>query len=89
MTSSPDVTIAIVEKGANAQVRVTLSKWRGRTKVHVREYNPGAIAGQWWPGKGACLPVEKLPELVKALQDAEADARHRGLLSDAKNEVTV
>jgi len=81
MTGSPDITIAILDKSANAQVRVTLSQWRGQTKIHVREYNPGAVAGQWWPGKGVCLDVERLPELRAALEEAEREAHRRGLLS--------
>jgi hypothetical protein len=80
MTSSPDIIVTIIEKAANAQVRVSLSSWRGKTKVHIREYNPGPVAGQWWPGKGACLDVERLPELVKALQAAELEARRLGLI---------
>jgi hypothetical protein len=82
MTGSPDIVIAVLEKGANVQVRVTLSSWRGTTKVHVREYKPGAVAGQWWPGKGACLDVDRLPELVAALQAAEVEARRLGLIPD-------
>jgi hypothetical protein len=47
----------------------------------VREFTPGALAGSWWPSsKGATLDVSKLPELVSALQDAEAEARKRGLI---------
>jgi hypothetical protein len=77
-----DVTIAIIEKSFHAQVRVTLNSWRGQHKVHVREYTPGALADQWWPGKGACLDVEKLPELLEALQKAAVEAPKLGLLFD-------
>ena len=57
---------------------------QSQLKIHVREYNPGAIAGQWWPGKGTCLDVERLPELIAALQKAQAEARERGLLSEGR-----
>ena len=80
MKGSPDIFSITLQKGARAQVRVVLSIWRGQTKVHVREYDPGAIAGQWWPGKGACLDIDKLPELLLALTKAEAEARRLGLL---------
>ena len=89
MTRSHDIIIAIIEKSANTQVRVTLGQWRGRTKVHLREYHPGAIAGEWWPGKGACLDIAKLPQLVKALNDAEVEARERGLLVGLRKEVAA
>jgi hypothetical protein len=77
----PDIVIAIIEKDARTQVRVVLSSWRGKTKIHVRQFDPGPIAGQWWPsGKGAALDVERLPELVEALKEAESEARRIGLL---------
>jgi hypothetical protein len=39
--------------------------------------------------KGVSLRVELLPELVAALQAAEAEARQRGLLIDTKEEAAA
>jgi hypothetical protein len=84
-SGSPDLFVAVVEKGASSQVRVTLAKWRGQGKVSVREFAPGAIAGTFWPtAKGATIDVDKLPELIKALQAAEAQARDGGLLPQGR-----
>jgi hypothetical protein len=80
MTSSPDITVAVFEVSWRAQLRVTINTWKGKTKIHVREFNPGAVPGTWWPGKGACLDVERLPELVQAIRKAEAEARRMGLI---------
>jgi hypothetical protein len=82
MSTSPDIVIAIVQKSPVIQVRVTLAQWKGKTKVHVREYTPGPLPDQWWPSKGTCVDVERLPELVEAIQKALAEARRMGLLRD-------
>jgi len=83
--NSPDVFTAIVEKGDSCQVRVTVSKWRGQGKVSVREFTPGAISNTWWPtAKGATIDVDKLPELIAALQRAATEARRLGLLSKGR-----
>jgi hypothetical protein len=80
--ASSDITVAVIEKDARAQVRVTINTWRGTTKVNIRQFDPGAVAGTWWPsGKGAALDIEKLPQLVEAIRKAEAEARRLGLLS--------
>ena len=79
--TAPGTTIAIIDKGACAQVRVVLQSWRGAHKVSVREYSPGPVSGSFWPtNKGATLGVAKLPELIAALQAAEARVRSLGLL---------
>ena len=86
--TAPDTTIAIIEKGASTQVRVVLSIWRGQQRLHIREYTPGAIAGQWWPSsKGASLDVRRLPELLDALHQAEAELVILGLLPNCSREV--
>jgi hypothetical protein len=78
---SSDITIAAIEVSWRAQVRVILSAWRGRTKLHVREFHPGPVAGTWWPSKqGVALDMERLPDLLRALQDAEAVAIKKGFL---------
>jgi hypothetical protein len=84
-TSSPDIVVAEIAKGATSRVRVVLSTWRGQHKVHVREFTPGVLAGDWWPSnKGACVDVHHLPDLISGLQAAEAEARRRGLLTEGR-----
>ncbi len=76
-----DIMIASIEVSWRAQVRVMLSEWRGRRKLHVREYHPGAVQGTWWPSKvGVALDLERLPELIQALGAAEAEAIKKGFL---------
>jgi hypothetical protein len=81
LNKSGDIMIASIEVSWRAQVRVTLSEWRGRRKLHVREYHPGAVQGTWWPSKiGVALDIERLPELIQALGAAEAEAVKKGFL---------
>lgn len=73
-----------VGKSATAQLRVSLVTWRGITKLELRELT-AIIAGTFFPaGTPVTVPVEKLPELIEALQDAEREARARGLLPSGR-----
>ncbi|KAJ5988289.1 RNA polymerase II transcriptional coactivator KELP [Penicillium waksmanii] len=57
--------------------RVTVSKFRGRTMVNVREYYEKD--GQELPGKkGISLPVEQFAALVKLLPDIEQALEQQG-----------
>ncbi|GEM_PF-1273214 len=85
MTRSPDITVAIIDRSASVQVRVTLLTWRGEHKISVREYTPGPISGTWWASdKGVTLDVDKLPELIAAMRNAEAKAVSAGMLSKGR-----
>jgi hypothetical protein len=71
----------LIEKSHSTRVSATLSSWKGRHLVHVREHTPGALPDSWWPtSKGAALPVEKLPELIAALETVRLEAIARGVL---------
>jgi hypothetical protein len=82
--SSPDITIGVIQKTAGVQVRVTFTPWRGQTKLHLREYHPGPVPGDWWPSKiGVCIDVARLPELVR-----NTDRRAQGERSQMERQVT-
>jgi hypothetical protein len=78
--SSPDITVCTIQKNHSTQVRVTIERWKGITRCHVREYFPGTLPNEWRPGKGACVEIPLLPELAAGLGEAERVARERGLL---------
>jgi hypothetical protein len=81
LQTNPDITIASIDVSRRVQVRVILSEWRGRRKLHIREFHPGPIADTWWPSKqGVALDLERLPELIEALHTAEVEAISRGFL---------
>jgi hypothetical protein len=83
-SKSDDFSI-LIEKSHAIRVGATLSSWKGRHLVHVREHTPGAIPDSWWPtSKGAALPVEKLDELIAALETIRLEAIERGLLKEVQ-----
>ena len=82
--------IAAIPKNQGEEIRAALSEFEkdGTTydmvsaRVH---YDAGS--GQYRPGKnGLNVQVKLLPELVTALQQAEAEARAAGLLLDEVDE---
>jgi hypothetical protein len=83
MSGSADtLTVAAIAKGTRCQLRVMLTAWRGAHKVELAEFTPGPIPDTFWRSKfGVAIEVERLPELIAALQAAKAEARKRGLLS--------
>jgi Transcriptional Coactivator p15 (PC4) len=77
-------TIATIAKGHAAQLRVSLTSWRAKRQVEVRECT-SVIPGTYFPtANGITLDVELLSELVAALQAAEREARKRGLLPSGR-----
>ena len=80
-----DETIATIPKNATEEVRVSLSEYRGTHLVGIRVYaNYKSPLDERTPTKkGVALKVERLPELIAALQEAERDAIEAGLLAPA------
>ena len=72
--------IAVLQKNAREQVRITLYTYKDADSVDVRAFNDINGLGIYLSTKdGLRLPVELLPELISALKRAEAEV-HRGLL---------
>jgi hypothetical protein len=76
-------TIAVIEKNAIEEVHIALSEYRDHDLVSVRIYANYASAEEVKrpTRKGVTLKVEKLPDLIAALQEAEQRARAAGLLT--------
>ena len=71
--------IAVIFKSKREEVRVTISRFRHRDFIDIRIY--ALDDDQAFPTrKGVNLSVGRISELIQALQDAEAEARRRGLL---------
>ena len=78
-----DKLIATIPKNAREVVRVALSEFEGHPMFSARTYYDDG-SGEYLPGRnGINLKVAMLPALIAALQEAEAEARAAGLLSDA------
>jgi len=70
--------IASIAKGYGAELRVSLTEWRGETKLHLQDAT-ATIPGVFFPaGAGITLAIAKLPELIEALKAAEIEAVKRG-----------
>ena len=75
-----DTTIATIPKNAREELRVGLSDFRGVDLLNQRVWYESR-EGEMRPAKdGYALRIEKLPELIEALQKVEAEARRLGLL---------
>ena len=75
-------TIATIEKNRMEEIRVGLSEYQGHDLVNLRIYaNYDAEDSERKPTKkGVTLRVEKLPELIAALQETQREAEAAGLL---------
>ena len=77
-----DKPIFTFRKNATEEVRVGLDSFKGRDLVSIRiwaNYN-SADSEKRPTRKGVSMKVEKLPQLIVALQQAESHARDKGLL---------
>lgn len=76
-----DTVIATIPKNSREEVRISLSEFRGVDLINLRIWFD-AKDGDKRPSKdGLALRLEKLPDLIQALQGAEHEARRAGLLA--------
>lgn len=79
-----DQTFGRIQKNATMEVRAGLSTFRGQRRVDVREFygvNPDDPESGKPTRQGVNLPVEKLPELIRALLETARAAVEAGDLS--------
>jgi len=75
-------TIATIRRNSREEVRVQLQEYNGQPVFALRAWFK-ADDGSMRPSRdGITLRVGLLPEVAKALADAEHQARNEGLLSD-------
>jgi len=60
-------------RGFRAQLRVVAVWWRGRYRVHIREYYPNHL-GVMAPGRGTNFSVEDVDRIIYGLQLLREDA---------------
>ena len=76
----PDIVVASIPKNSRGELRVLLRTWKGCQIVDQRLFVPN-LSGVMRPcPEGIAMPIERLPEIVKALQEAERQARQLGLI---------
>ena len=72
--------VASFEKNRVEDMRVRLTEYQGHHLVDVRVFATTGADGHRVPTKkGLSISYEKLPELIAALVDAEAELAARGL----------
>ena len=71
--------IATITKNSREEIHVALTKFKNHQLVDIRVFADNGsehVATK----KGISIAVQRLPELIQALQGAEAEARRCGLL---------
>ncbi len=74
--SQPDpVPVAVIPKNTKEEVRIALSSFKGRNLIDVRTYAVWGDDPAPRPTRnGVSLSVDRLPDLIAALQSAAATA---------------
>lgn len=78
--------IHIIPKNRASEVHIALSSFKGHDLIDIRVFaRPFGDAGDepCATREGLSLNVAKLPELIRALQAAWAEAKRRGIAADA------
>lgn len=70
----------ILPKNTRERIEVSLTEWRGLSLFSARVY-AATGNGEWVPTtKGLTIRVEQLPDLTRAVAEAERTARALGLI---------
>jgi len=64
---SNQVTVATITKSHSCQLRVSISTWRGQTKVEIADLTSVIPSIYFQAGAGVTIPIEKLDDLIGAL----------------------
>lgn len=70
-------------RGRNESLHVSLSEYEGHSLVNVRIYSTGSDGIDRPTTKGIAMGIRKLPELARAIEKAESEARRLGLLGES------
>ncbi len=63
------------------EIRISIQEFKNRPILNIRRWCEPYDGDEWRPTKqGIAFTVEHLPDLVAALQEAEAHARANGLI---------
>jgi hypothetical protein len=79
-SSAPETIVATIGKNSLEDVVISFNEYRGSHLLDVRTFSAFAGKEKRATKKGISLKVERLPELIAALQTAEAEAARLGLL---------
>lgn len=72
----------LIEKNRREQLHLSIDQFKNRTLLSCRLWFVPDDGGELRPGRdGWAIAIERLPEIIAALQQLEAQARAAGLLS--------
>lgn len=80
MGPDTDALIGTIKKNASEQVRITLGRYRNLPRIDVRIWYRTEHGDYQPTRRGLSLPLERLAELIQALERARHAALDRGLL---------
>lgn len=70
-----------IEKNSRETLRLSVDEFKGRMLLSARVWYEPREGGERRPGReGWAIAVDKLPDVIAALQQLEAQARKDGLL---------
>jgi len=78
-----ELVVASFQKNSSEHINIVLSRWRDRRWLYVRTVAPGLVPNSVILVSQVSVDVERLPELIAALQAAEAEAIRLGLITEA------
>jgi hypothetical protein len=80
LQTNPDIVVGSVEKNAHEEIRFLIRRWKGLDLFDIRIFARSAF-GEHRPTKEGCaVNIERLPEIVALVTEAEAEAKRLGLL---------
>lgn len=75
-----DTLIASIPKNAREEIRVSLSEFNGHDLANLRVWFDAGDGEQRPGNKGLAFKLDKLPAVIEALQQLEAEAHRLGLV---------
>ena len=85
--ASEDYLAGAIDKNSRESIRVGLTNFKGHNLAFVRVFAEHRDTGEMTPTKsGITFRVDRLAELIAALQEAQAEAHRRGLTTKRSNE---
>ena len=76
--------IATIQKNSRERVYIDLTEFKGHNLVDIRVFADNG-SEHTATKKGVSLAIAKLPILIEALRNAEAEARSLGQITDRKD----
>lgn len=78
--------IGILKKNKTEQVRIRFGQFKGHDFLDLRVYYSRRQDEGYRPSqRGLTINPSKIPDLIKVLQEAERQARERGMIADARS----